>query len=168
METQHEVELETAAASPEHVGVKELPNHELMLKPNNDDPEVMAFHDHHVNRIRQQHQGKTELSLQQQDLLKSFKQQPKEVQHLVTVAQPIRTRVFVNVSNGCKLSMLVDIVVATVKSVKLRVDSCTGIKPSYQRVIMAGRELGDNSQALYSIGMYVEMVIGGLISSDTK
>ncbi len=164
VETQHEAALE-AAASPEHVRVKELPNHMLMLKPN-DDPEVTAFHDHHVNGIRQQHQGQTGSSLQQQDQLTSSQQQPQEQQPQQPVrrALPIRTRVFVHVSNGSKLSMLVDIVVVTVGNVKLRVDSCTGMKPSYQRVILAGRELTDDSQTLYSLGMYVEVVIVGLIS----
>ncbi len=154
MGTQHETELE---ASPEHLGVKELSNHVTVLTPNDDDPEEAASNGHHISSIPQQHPSQPALFLGKQEQLASYQllQQPQEQQSAKGLP-PIRIRVFVHVSNGSKLSMLVNIVVATVGDVKLRVDSGTGIKPSYQRMMLYDLELTDDSQTLYSIGMYVE------------
>ncbi len=154
MGTQHKTELE---ASPEHLRVKELSNHVTVLKPNDDDPEVAISNCHHISSISQQHPSQLASFLGQQEQLVSCQlQQRPQGQQSVKKLPPIRIRVFVHVSNGSKLSMLVDIVVATVGDVKLRVNSGTSIKPSHQRMLLYDQELTDDSQTLYSIGMYVE------------
>ncbi len=153
---QHKMELE---ASPEHLGVKgrDLFNHVTELKQD-DSPEMAESNAHHINIIPQQHSSQPASFLGQREQLVPYQlQQPKEEEEQsVPDLSPIRVRVFVHVSNGSTASILVNIVVATVGDVKLRVDSSAGIKPSCQRVMFYDVELKDDSQTLYSAGTYVE------------
>ncbi len=134
VETQYEA---TPKASPEHLEAKELPNQVLMSKPN-DDHKMEACNGRHIRSIRQQPQ-----------------------RQLVNGTVPSRIKISVHVSTGYKVSMVVDIVVTTVRAVKFRASSATGIKPSYLRVMMDGKELKDDSITLYSLGMYVVAVVFG-------